>query len=496
MPKNRRTTASWRIALWTTLAFSVGTFLAFLIVYLMMAREIWARSDAWLTGEAQVLAQVARNTPRDGLYDKIVEEIAELAMHEVPDERGSEGERLNDVFFLGADPAPGADILFVGPGTKEIFWDAIRRTHFVAGIPQAVRVKGWRPPFRVVAQAPEGAAPIYLGLSERGSRHLLHTLTRRFLAVWTGTVLLGFLISYLSTRRTLRRVERITETVARIGSEGLDERLPEPAGSDEISRLALTFNGMLDRVQASVKQLRSLTDAVAHDLKSPVTSIRGRLESALSTENGDEWRESMAQAIEELDRVSTLLNTTLDVAEAKAGALPMERVPVDLSEVVTQLIHLYQPAMTEKGHEVRTDLQNGVIVQADRGLLNRTLSNLLENELVHLPPGCQIDVRLRSNQERAELVIEDNGPGFSPDISQRVFERFVKGKQSPGNGLGLAFVDAVIQAHGGTVKIADRTGGGANVTVSLPLGNTAPAKTSGSSAARDDRHSADVAARA
>ena len=105
--------------------------------------------------------------------------------------------------------------------------------------------------------------------------------------MWTGTVFLGFLISYLSTRRTLRRVERITETVARIGSEGLDERLPEPTGSDEISRLAKTFNSMLDRIQASVKQLRSVTDAVAHDLKSPVTSVRGTLESALSVENGD-----------------------------------------------------------------------------------------------------------------------------------------------------------------------------------------------------------------
>ena len=133
----------------------------------------------------------------------------------------------------------------------------------------------------------DGGSPIYLGLSERGARHILHTLTKRFLLVWTGTVFLGFLISYLSTRRTLRRVERITETVARIGSEGLDERLPEPAGSDEISRLAKTFNHMLERIQASVKQLRSVTDGVAHDLKSPVTSVRGTLESALSAENGE-----------------------------------------------------------------------------------------------------------------------------------------------------------------------------------------------------------------
>ena len=235
--------------------------MAFFIVYLVMAKEIWARSDAWLTGEAQVLAEVAEGTPRDRLYNKIVKEVAELAMHEVPDERSPQGERLNNVFFLKVNPAPGGDILFVGPGSKDTFWRAIQQAHFAVGIPESIRVDGWRPAFRVVMQDHDGGSPIYLGLSERGARHILHTLTKRFLLVWTGTVFLGFLISYLSTRRTLRRVERITETVARIGSEGLDERLPEPAGSDEISRLAKTFNHMLERIQASVKQLRSVTDA-------------------------------------------------------------------------------------------------------------------------------------------------------------------------------------------------------------------------------------------
>jgi signal transduction histidine kinase len=471
MPENSRTTAAWRIALWTTLAFAVGTFVAFFIVYLVVAREIWSRSDAWLTGEAQVLAQIAEHTPQGGLYNQIVEEVAELAMHEVPDERGSRGERLNSVFFLRVNP--GGDILFVGPGSKDPFWRAIQEARLQVGKPQSIRVQGWRPAFRVVLQVHEGGNPTYLGLSERGARHILNTLTYRFLWGWTGTVLLGFLISYLSTRRTLRRVERITETVARIGSEGLEERLPEPVGSDEISRLAKTFNHMLERIQASVKQLRAVTDAVAHDLKSPVTSIRGTLESALTAEDDDQWRDSVAQAIEGLDRVSALLNTTLDVAEAKAGALPMKRVPVDLPTVVTQLLQLYMPAMADRQHEVRTDLQSDIVVEADLGLINRTLGNLLENELLHLPPGCQIDIRLRSHQGYAELVIEDNGPGFPPEIRNRTFERFVKGKHSPGHGLGLAFVDAVAQAHSGTIKISDHAGGGARISLLLPLSEKA-----------------------
>lgn len=449
--------------------------MAFFIVYLMVAQEVRARSDAWLTGEAQVLGRVAQNTPRDNLYDQIMQEVAELAMREVPDERSSRGERLNSVFFLRVDSTPGGGNVYVGPESEDPFRRAVQQAHFISGVPQSIKVEGWRLPFRVVVPVHEGGSTIYLGLSERGARHVLINLTRRFLWVWTGTVLFGFLISYLSARRTLLRVERITETVARIGSQELDERLPEQPNSDEISRLAKTFNHMLGRIQASVNQLRTVTDAVAHDLKSPVTSIRGTLESALSARSSDRWRDAVGEAIEGLDRVSVMLTTTLDVAEAQAGALHLERVPVDLSEVVTQLVSLYQPAMADRHHEVRTDFEKAVVVDADLGFINRTVSNLLDNELVHLPDGCEIDIRLRAHDGNAELVVEDNGPGFPSDIGSRAFERFVKGKQSPGYGLGLAFVHAVAKAHGGTVKISDRPCGGATVILSLPIGAMQPA---------------------
>ena len=249
-----------------------------------------------------------------------------------------------------------------------------------------------------------------------------------FLMVWCGMFLLGFVISYWSARRTLHRVERITETVARIGTEDLKERLPEPVNSDEISRLAKTFNNMLDRLQASVNQLRTVTGSIAHDLKSPVTLIRGTLESALCNEGNETWRDSVGEAIEDLDRLLQLLNTTLDLAEAEAGALHIDRRPVDFSDVVRQLVDIYQPAMAEHHHEVTTDLQEHVVVDADVTLLNRVVSNLLENELTHLPAGCRVNIGLRSQQGSAELVIEDNGPGFSPNW-QPGFQTIREGKE-------------------------------------------------------------------
>lgn len=454
--------------MWTTLAFALGTAVAFSIVYFLVAQGLRDRSDTWLSGEAEVLAQVSADTPRDHLYQRIVREVAELATQEVPDERNARGERLNSVFFLATDANNGEGPLWVGPNSEDAFVTAIQRSKLVPGTPKSIEVEGLRQTFRVVVKT-QNSKTVYLGLSDRGAKRMLHRLARRFLMVWGGMFLLGFLISYWSARRTLLRVERITETVARIGTEDLEERLPEPASSDEISRLARTFNRMLDRLQSSVNQLRTVTGGIAHDLKSPVTLIRGTLESALCDEGNERWRESVGEAIEGLDRLQQLLNTTLDLSEAEAGALHMDLRPVDFSEVVRQLVDIYQPAMGERHHEITANLEEHVVVDADVTLLNRAVSNLLENELTHLPAGCRVNISLRSHQALAELVIEDNGPGFPADIGNGAFRRFVKGKHSPGHGLGLAFVDAVAQAHGGVVRISHRGGNGAVITLSLPV---------------------------
>ena len=304
------------------------------------------------------------------------------------------------------------------------------------------------------------------GLPILGGAQMLDRLTVRCLLVWGATVALGFLITWLAAYRTLTRVERISDAVSRIGSEDLSSRLPEGPHSDEISRLSRTFNHMLDRVQSSVHQMRILTDSVAHDLKSPVTSVRGSLEVALSDGHEGRWQECVAEAIDGLDRLSQLLNTTLDLAEADAGALQTRKEPVELSELVRQLVDLYQPAMAERGHEVVTRLQP-VLIEADPSLLNRTIANLLDNEVAHLPPGCRVNISVRVKDGEAELTVEDNGHGFPPGIRTRAFERFVKGQHSTGHGLGLAFVDAVARAHGGRVEIADRAEGGALIVLTL-----------------------------
>ncbi len=460
-------TAAWRLSIWTTLAFAVGTALAFLIMYLLVENSVRERTDAWLSGEAEVLSNVATNTAQDSLYDRIVEEVAELATREIAEESSDKGLNEKSIFFVKT--AENQPALWVGPEPRQSFLAALEHAQLKPGIPQSINVENMPIPFRVVASSREHGSVIYLGLIDHAAINLLDKLIHRFVLVWVGMVLLGFLIAYASASRTLSRVERITETVARIGTDDLGSRLPESGNSDEISRLSRTFNHMLDRIQASVNQLRTVTDSVAHDLKSPVTWIRGRLEGALSDSNDSSWREPVAEAIEGLDQMSQLLNTTLDLAEAAAGALQLDRKRTNMSALVRQLVDLYHPAFSEHHHELVVQIPSDISIDADVSLMNRVVGNLLDNELKHLPDGCHVRIQLTESNNDAELRIEDNGPGFSPELHGRAFERFVKGTQSSGHGLGLAIVQAVVRAHGGEVGITDRGGGGVAIVVSLPL---------------------------
>jgi signal transduction histidine kinase len=466
--KPSRKTAAWRIAIWTTIAFALGSAVAFGITYYVVANSVRERSDAWLSGEAEVLSEVSNSTPQDALYDRIMEEVAELATHEMPDEYDAHSSRAGSSAFFLQTGSRGEAALWVGPDLKDSFLRAIQRTRLAPENPQSVQIDGESTPFRVVAKNRDHGGTIYLGLSDNAAIHLLNRLTAQFLMVWAGTVFLGFIISYASARGTLLRVEHISETVAHIGSDDLSSRLQEGQPSDEITRLSSTFNQMLDRIQASVSQLRTVTDSVAHDMKSPVTAIRGRLEVALSADDDGHWRDLVAEALDALDRLSHLLNTTLDLAEAEAGALHLNRESLNLSTIVRQQIDLYQPALGAHNHTVGSDVDDGIFINGDVSLMHRIMSNLFDNELAHLPPGCHIRIGLHAQDGQALLIVEDDGPGFPADLRNHVFERFVKGEHSRGRGLGLAFVNAVAQTHGGNVKISDRVGGGAAITLSLP----------------------------
>ncbi len=466
--KPRMRSAAWRISLWATFAFACGTLVLFFFIQSFVVGDIQRRTDAWLSGEVNVLGDVAERTPKDALYHRVVREVAELASREIPNRLPSEGNFNDSVFFLQSGD-DGSLKLWVGVGNGQAELNALRAIPTPSDHPTDIHVQGFSVPFRVASIRIKDGSHIFLGLSERDDLRVLRNLRLRFLLLWLLLVMLGFAMVFLSTRRMLSHVRKITEAASRIGHSDLGARVPVARRNDEVSQLASTLNRMLDRIERSMHQLHTITDSLAHDLRSPLTAIRGKLEASLSRDLEGDQAEPLVSAIDELDRLTDFLNKSLDVAEAKADALRLTRTEVDMDDLLRVMIDLYEPSMSEKGLEVRMRSLGPVTVFADASLLHRMVANLLDNELKHLPASCTVTIELERGENGASLIFEDDGPGFDSEVLDHVFERRVKGRNSDGHGLGLAFVDAVTHAHGGTVSVTNWETGGARITVNIPF---------------------------
>ena len=460
--------AAWHISLWATLAFACCAMLVFYFLHQFVADDIRRRTDTWLSGEVQTLVDVAERTPKGTLHTQIVGEIAELARHEIPDRLEKSVNESDSVFFLQTTEDNSA-LLWVGDGSAENMLNAIRARKILPGIPVDVKVSGAPIPFRVAWARADDGSRIYLGISERDELRVLNELRIRFFSLWLLFVFLGFAVVFVATRRMLNHVRQITEAASRVGIAEISTRVPTTKREDEVAHLARTLNRMLDRIESAMHQLHTITGSLAHDLRSPLTAIRGKLEVSLLSATNSRQSAPIVSAIEEVDRLVEFLNQSLDIAEAKAGALRLTRNEIDLDLLLRAMIDLFEPSMAEKGLQIRLRSAGPVKIDADAGLIHRMISNLFDNELNHLPAACTVTIRLQDTDGAVSLTLEDDGPGFAPEVILHAFEKSVKRKDSKGYGLGLAFVDAVARAHGGTVTAANRTRGGARIVVTLPL---------------------------
>jgi signal transduction histidine kinase len=465
--KPKMTSAAWRISLWATLAFALGSMVVFIFLHRFVAGDIERRTDAWLTGEVVVLRDVAEKTPKQWLSMRLVGEVAELASREVPFKQRSD-KTLNDSVFFIETAADNSLLQWVGVGDANAHLRAVLKSRLARETPTDIAIAGFDAPFRVVCVNTATGGNIYLAVSVRDQLRVLNRLRVRFILLWVLIVFIGYAVVFLATRRLLSHVRQITEAAAGIGEADLSRRVPITQRNDEVGQLAFTLNRMLDRIESSVHQLHTITGSLAHDLRSPLTAVRARLEMALTPDVRDEEAESIISAIEDLDRLTEFLNKSLDVAEAKANALRLNRVSIDLNELLRSMIDLYEPGMSEKGIHVELCSAGKVEIDADAALMHRLMANLFDNELKHLPPSCSVKVSLRASDEAAFVTFEDNGPGFDPGIVAHLFEQRVRGRNSKGHGLGLAFVQAVVRTHGGVVEAANREEGGAWLAIQMP----------------------------
>jgi signal transduction histidine kinase len=265
--------------------------------------------------------------------------------------------------------------------------------------------------------------------------------------------------------------------LAAVGAGDLARRLPLAGRDDEFDRLSLRINAMLDRLGAVMATLRSVTDDIAHDLRTPLSRLRQRLDDVSRAATAGAAKEAAAAAEAECDAILELFAALLRIAQVEAGAQREAFARVDLSAVVEAVAEVYAPAAEERGQALTAEIASGLAVIGDRALITQMLANLVENAIRHGRDAGQVRILLSRAGEGAELVIEDDGPGIPPEERERVFRRFHRldqARTTPGSGLGLALVRAVAALHDMKVTLEDATeaagtGPGLRVRVAIPV---------------------------
>jgi signal transduction histidine kinase len=296
-------------------------------------------------------------------------------------------------------------------------------------------------------------------------RRVLRSASFYGITLTLGLALVGGLLLAMSAERRLAEINRTTRQIM---AGDLSRRAPRRGTGDEHDELAQNINAMLDQIENLLAGMRHVGDSVAHDLRGPITRLRNRLETVASSEAPR--REDVAECVTQLDQVLATFNALLRIARVESGAYRSAFATVDLERIVRDVCDLYQAAADERRVTLRCEAHASVDVFGDRELLAQVLTNLVDNAIKYTPEGGEVRVELARSGDTARLTVADTGPGIPAADRSRVLQRFTRLDQArslPGNGLGLALVNAVTLQHHGRLTLGDNAPG-LVVTVELP----------------------------
>jgi signal transduction histidine kinase len=304
-------------------------------------------------------------------------------------------------------------------------------------------------------------------------RHELARVVRSAMLWGLGVMaLFGIGGGYWVSRKLLARIDTLAATTRTIMTGDLGGRLPITGSGDELDRLSESLNLMLARIEQLMAGLREVSDNIAHDLKTPLSRLRNRVEAALSEPYGEPvYREALERTIEEADELIKTFNALLSIARIEAGASSENRERLDVSALLCDVAELYEPVAEERGLILKAEAKQPVFVRADRQLLGQAIANLIDNAIKYgTAKEPEVEVTATEKGKTVEIVVSDHGPGVPASERERVLDRFVRleaSRSEPGSGLGLSLVAAVAQLHGGSLRLEDNAPG-LKVILALP----------------------------
>jgi signal transduction histidine kinase len=438
-------TNAFRLAVLYLCIFATSVLALLAFIYWSTADFIEKQTEATLDAEIAGLAEQYDQRGLSGLVQVIAERSA--------------GERGDAMLYLITDPLshPLAGNLSAWPDS-----DAIRPGWI--GFPVEVGRGATRVTHmaRATTFSIPGGYRLLVGRDLNDAALFRHRVTTTLL--WAGLLTLGLGLAggAFMSRNMLRRVEAVSNTASEIIHGDLGKRVPLSGSGDEFDQLATNLNAMLDQIERLMAGMRQVTDNIAHDLRTPLSRLRSRLEVALlERPEAARSHEIMRETIAEADRLLGTFNALLSIAEAESGTRRAAMAEVDLGEIAGAVAELYEPLAEEKGLEFTIVAGSDVRVRGDRHLLAQATANLLDNAIKYTDAGS-VSLSVGKDEGGAAITVADSGPGIPEDRRAAVFDRFVRlegSRSTPGNGLGLSLVRAVALLHGGTVTLGDNNPG-------------------------------------
>ncbi len=436
------TSSTFKLALIAILGFGVIVAAIFAYVYVSTSSYVRGRSDRAIVAEFASLQATYQRAGRAGLIAVISERVADHS--------------FADNLYLLTDPA--GPVLAGNAGAKSM---------------PADEAHGWQE-FRVPGT---NGSPLVRAMLERlsnGDRLLVgrdiseldHFTDHIRLALGSSLALI-FVITgvatILVTRRTVGRIEEINATSRHIMQSGLDKRIPLRGSHDEWDRVAENLNLMLDRIETLMGEVKQVSDNVAHDLRTPLTRMRGRLEQAFHRERAAANDQALiGDTIADLDAVLRIFASLTRIAHIESAARKSGFRNVNLAEIAGEVVELYDAAAEQDGTSLTISGEVDLPVTGDRDLIFDAIANLVDNAIKHGRAGGRVAVTTERFDREAVVTIADDGPGIPADQRDQVFKRFYRleqGRCAPGNGLGLSLVSAIARLHGARIDMVDNAPG-------------------------------------
>ncbi len=375
-----------------------------------------------------------------------------------------------------------------------------------------------------------------LGRSMESNERTVDNVTRRYALLLLGVIALASLLGWTLSARALDPLDSVAKTAQEITSSNLTAQIPTRGAGDELDHLIDSFNRMTARLNQSFEQVRQFSTDVSHELRTPLTAIRGQLEVALFTaQTPEQYRDAIVNALEDVEKLSSIVRALLLLSQAESGQLVLQKAPLDLSEVVADIVDQFQIPAEEKNLTLTARLLPGVFTNADRTQMDRLFSNLLSNAVKYTPQGGTVKVEMdiakdistgaelddnRSSDNRTtanrttdnrtsddkrtgekpvqagygfnhydepqdwlRVVVSDSGVGIRADHLPHIFDRFYRVRDPQTNkiqglGLGLSFVSWIVSAHDGTISVESKLGEGTRFVLRFPLAKPEPARPS------------------